>query len=570
MGYLSHWMEHYKYMPNAEGDELFQERINELRRDREFDRVVAHYNCASTAAIERFLNEMFPFTLTPQAEYHASSEYYAAKDHQYVRGSRTTYNTSIDISEDELLLGKEGAAVIRKAEPHFDRYNRYVWAAKDRCASEFKKAQNALKALGLNSPMMAERFHDIDGRFVRLERAALEVYILEHPDESAKDVINVIETKHRNLQKRVDTFLKCVKATVQNVIDTIIYGPKRESILKRYRKEVEKLEQHPLESFLDIATRDYSKDQPAVLNYIGWDIGGKLYHAKIYRIAWVMSITGFEHIRSSWSTWPYEIDTVEDFVVIAHMIFRRNPHDRYHALRFCQYLKTDQSNEFLRASRVKSAIAKIQNTYNRYNEVDESGIKEVYTEYMTLVETAFEKRGDTTFLSEFIPNILQVIEQRSKKTIELMDNLNQNHIASLNAARIRQASTVYKLDDEVSPYDYEYILKVIIPQMAECSYCRDGDSRIGYRAFKITDQIVEAGIGLCLVLKALKSYVGSVSVSASGRSYKFNKNAYDGLYNLLRHAADSDTPFMMSGLIFWNVEDTDILIDTLYRSFDFL
>ncbi|MCM1531932.1 MAG: hypothetical protein NC114_06630 [Ruminococcus flavefaciens] len=552
-------------MPDAEGDELFQDRVDELKRDREFSRVVVCYNHGSPLSIERWINDHHTDHFETSNEVRVDPDNYLAKYSwrpQYPRKSSVLE----EISEDEMILGKTGAAIIAKADIHLHNYNRYVDSIRDQYASVFKKAQNALASLNMRSPMMEERYEALNERCIKIPRVALETYILEHPDETAEEVIDVITSKHNKLKNRIDSFIQSVGSTVKQMVNMVVHGPQRKQILKQYYKVARELEKTPLNSFIEISLNEYNVDQANEPGYIRWIIGQAERDTKLFRIAWAIGAHGFDHIEGSWRVWPYPINTVEDFVVIVYQLLEHS--DKYRKLTFHQYLPKVASNEFKRARYVSSLISKIRYEYSRYRVVEESGIKDAYIPFASLVDKAMDRNINDMVIGTFIPNTLRIIEDRGDNTLKMMEGLNRNYIASMTAT-LSGAKKTQRLDDETSPYDYEYIIRMIVPKISDCYYCRDGKNRIGYREFEITNGITDAGIALCMVLKVLKPYVGSMSVNANGTTYKFEDDVHEKLYHLIQ-SNDSDKPFIISGLIFWNTDDTSQFTRLLEREFDFL
>ena len=126
--YLPWWREHYRYMPSSgDVDGLFEERVNELRADREFHRAVVRHRGGQDLAVDLYYNERTVPHFDSAKDVKVHPDYINARYTRLDQQSTVNPNSgSREISEDILILGAIGADTISDVDPHLCDYNKEV------------------------------------------------------------------------------------------------------------------------------------------------------------------------------------------------------------------------------------------------------------------------------------------------------------------------------------------------------------------------------------------------------------------------------------------------------------
>lgn len=558
MGSLPWWKYHYKYMPDPEEEALFQERVDELRADREFERVVIRYNGANTLAIDRFIHDHTTVHFDSAAEIKVHPDQFLAKfswPQEY-----PTPASYEDVSEDVRVLGKTGAAIVQEVDPHLSSYNTMMDELYSECYRTRTKIKRMVSSTGTQFPKLFDRFEKVARICRKINRITVEDHIQANPGTTAEDLIRILNSKQAKVKSSVEKFKNDAKAAIDLAADTFLHGPQREEILNNYYQVAHALEAKPVDSFIKIASTEHPDLWATGFGWVFSD--SKHDTARLYRCAWAINIAGFKSLTSG--LWPFEIDNIEDFVVIVYQLVRRK--NRTSSLSFTQKVAYGK-NMYKTAWDLSYVLGDIYSKYRSYQGREESGITEAYSKYNEFAERTINgpKIGDKDMAS-YVRDSIELLNDRGAKLIDMMGKLHANYLAS-QAARMRSGKSA-SLNSEVSPLDYEENINAAIQRVMGSDHCRDDEHdnrRIAFTQFVIDDDSKDDGIGLCLVLKVMKSLVESIDLVDGDTHYTIRGNAHEKLYRMIREKGFGEE-FKMKGIVFWKTDKNAMFMNQLRKA----
>ena len=564
--YLPWWREHYRYMPSTEdADGLFEERVSQLRLDREFDRVVVRYNGGCDWAVDVWYNDHTVPHFESSDDVKAHPDTYLAK-YSWAKGYPVD---DIDLNPDIRILGRVGANIMSEVDPHLRDYNKYLDDLYNRIFRVFGKVKKLAILTGDDTTNVKELYMQASKRCRHLDRRTIEDYVQANPGETEDAILEIMKSKKTLTKRKADRFMAAADKFMHDATTKYLYGPHREKILKEYEAMKRELMKTPVKNFIEVATSETINS--GGMDTLSWVVFCNDYAVrKLYRIAWEIEMNGFSSLCSG--VWPDNISTIEDFVVIAHQLLSRknNTSALSFTHRYSGYRDITTS-----ARKVYDVVCSVRVTYAGCKQPDESGVADIYEEYNDFVERALSgpQIGEKP-AGEYIADSLYLIMDRGKKLIRKMEMLDKQYAIS-QAATLRSGRSA-SLSAEVSPLDYEDSIENAV-QLIMCSgTCIDdesgGDSKeVAFTKFRITDDNRDDGIGICLVLKQMKSYVGTIIVVdkavRDGSHWRIKHNHHNVLYRTLREFPYGKQ-FEVEGIIFWNTVKTPMFIRQLQRALD--
>lgn len=569
--YLPWWREHYRYMPSSgDVDGLFEERVNELRADREFHRAVVRRRGGQDLAVDLYYNERTVPHFDSAKDVKVHPDYINARYTRPDQQSTVNPNSgSREISEDILILGAIGADTISDVDPHLCDYNKEVDDLYGKVFRTFGIVKRYAILTGNDMTHVGELYEKATKRCRRINRMSIEDYIQENPKETADNIIGILRTKLDVTRQMVSRFAAVANKFIREATVQYLHGPHRNEILREYETVKTELMKSPVKNFIEIAIMETINSNG--IDSLGWVIlCNDRAIEKLYRIAWEIETNGYSSLHSG--VWPASIDTIEDFVVIAYQLLSRK--NTTSVLNFTH--RYSRHRNIIESTReVYSTVGSVQTAYNACKQPYESGVAGIYEEYCDFVERAVNgpQIGNKP-LGEYITDSIYLIEERGKSLIKKMEMLNKQYVIS-QQAKLRSGRAAL-FNANVSPLDYETSIQNAVQLVMRSKTCIDdeadgGPKEVAFTKFKITDDNREDGIGLCFVLKQMKNYVGTIVVAdkaaKDGSHWRIGRNHYNVFYRTLQEFPYGK-PFELEGLIFWKTIKTPTFIRQLQKTVD--
>ena len=487
-------------------------------------------------------------------------------DTYYAKYAGTQVTAISDVSEDVITLGKQGAEVIAQVDPVLQSYNQCVTELQPKYQREYSRARGILYLLNLKSPQMRTQYDKLNATFRTIDRVDIEIYIREHPDMTADEICSILRDNESWLRRHANSFIRATKKTAARLTDILLNPSDREEILKKYRTITKKLNQHPLKNFINtiIAHRPdtwvpYTKTDHVYWRFVGTNLTDAMYH-----IAWLIETNGFTSI-STLGMRRYTFTNIEDFVVA--MYHSMSQKSKYHDFKIMVTINRPLMAEFDNAEELSSTIQSTTKVYQNAEFKYAPDITKLYDGYTVAMKNALEATPTNVSPAQYISDMIHYITDESHKVSTRIYALNEAYKRNRAAqiATIRSASVV----DDASPYDYETGVRNAIDKITSSTYCINNGKSVLYTHFSYTDDTKDDGVGMCLVMYALRNYIDSVCFTSNSKRIECTTKCYDVLYKVLR-SSEYGHSFKIPGMIYWKTDNVFDFTKPLQKAFDFL
>lgn len=534
------WMEHYKYMPNPEGDEQFAERVSLLREDREFDRMVVRYNMANDDFIDRWYKNRTPVKLGMKDTGAHPNTYYAMKGGTpYLKYSPAR---RMEISEDVITLGEAGAAVIADVDPVLRSAN----AELSTISESYSSMIQLLIRTGGDSTKLMARNKEFQTRCGPIERLSIENYVQKHKDATATKINEVI-TKRVSFAKRViDKFGRNCSVAVNSYMKTLMESKGGTSAICEYKEVIARLNEMPVKNFVDIVNR-CSLERYAGEKYVFHFSKSKDVVDEASCIIWAMGVMGFTEVECN--GWFRPIKTPEEFVIMAHMLGQKQFSTTNWRFRVSFPDYWGIMNMVESCDKLSKIRAYADRTYHHISLHGTPDAEDIYLNYIDSVKAELRSlpKGDKSLIEHIRYSVWNVIK-KSDAVVSALGKATVEYDRIMRLSERRAGSA--QINEEVNILDYAQNVEEILDQIRASDVCTDNSGNyIGYTRFAIDEDTKSDGIALCLVLKEMRSHIGEIHVTDDHKTVR--TVSYGKVYEMIQ-SHEYGEEFDIEGIVFWN------------------
>lgn len=535
---LPWWKYHYKFMPYTEGDPLFQERIDELREDREFDRMIVHYGVGSDLRVDTWYNHRGTIdTGIDVANIKVDPDSYHIDSH---KPGRPVYEVGAETNMDLEILGEDGYRVMCEIYLPLYETNLKLESIYNSTLNQRTTVSKLFKIVQYDHGGYDNAYHKLFKACANVKKEIVIRFIKDNPNAAPKDIKNILSRIIDKAIKAREEFDIIARETMKGCTDAVLYNEDCMEIREMYRSFEKDMLVSPVYNYVNIVGETRMDSRIYALSI--WTVPHDV--EKICKRAWAVETTGFD--RWTIDKWPFDINSAEEFVVIAHYLVVNSGSQRIQ----CKHDHRKCGDSMNTAIDLIAAKKWLDHEYNTCKYKGESGAKQAYDEYMEIFDRlVYCPCIGRKPLSDYVRSSLSVLVERGQKTAAYINALNRDYTAHRKLAKVTRVN----VDRDISPYDYGTSIKdmanFIISQSKDSN---DSDSGIRglFTKFTITDETKDDGIALCWIMMDMKNLIQSIRITRNLKSTMHGKNGYNKLYKILRDIP-YDKPFSIDVTIFW-------------------